>query len=192
MLSLFLSAVFVGLPVKICRQLGRSISRSGGQAVGRLEMRLLLWDGGYFPINLKFGIVGGVRTEGGVFPSHLQVLAGSCQLLHSLQTQIRGHLSFFHHNTASNSIKHQVNETNWKKHLWKKSIRRWNVCASNCSVEIISKFAFCGSVKSTNYISDNFSLILCYSVETYQMNSTEFSHSVRSSLSISFISPTLY
>lgn len=48
-------------------------------------MRLLLWDGGYFPISLKFCVVGGVRTEGGEFPSHFEVWAGSRQLLHSLQ-----------------------------------------------------------------------------------------------------------
>ena len=63
---------FVGLIVK-----------TAGSLLGRLEMRLLLWDGGYFPINLKFSV--SVRTEGGVLPSHFQVRAGSRQLLYSLQ-----------------------------------------------------------------------------------------------------------
>lgn len=172
----------LGFPWRFAGSLvGLSAGGSGGRAAGLLEMRLLLWDGGYFPINLKFGIVGGIRTQGGVFPSHLQVLTGSRQLLHSLQTQIRGRLSFFHHNTASNSIKHQVNEIIWKNPLWKKSIQRWNVRASDWSVDMISKSVyFRGSVKSTNYIFDNFSFILCYSVETYQINSIELSHSAQS------------
>lgn len=58
---------------------------TAGSLVRRLEMRLLLWDGGYFPISLKFCVIGGIRTEGSEFPSHFQVRAGSRQLLYSLQ-----------------------------------------------------------------------------------------------------------
>lgn len=49
-----------------------------------LEMCFLLWDSGYFPVGLEFCVVGSVGAEGGMFPPHFQVLAGSCQLLHSL------------------------------------------------------------------------------------------------------------
>lgn len=62
---------------------GRRLGSPVGAA--RLEMRLLLWDGGYFPVGLEFGVVGGVGAEGSVLPPHLQVLAGSRQLLHSLR-----------------------------------------------------------------------------------------------------------
>lgn len=62
-----------------------------GQA-GPLEMRLLLWDGGYFPVGLEFGVVGSVGAEGGVFPPHFQVFAGSRQLLYSL---LGGHKGLF-------------------------------------------------------------------------------------------------
>ena len=68
-------------------------------------MRLLLWDGGYFPINLEFCVVGSVRTEGGEFPSHFQIFAGSRQFLYSLQREKEktGSLLFSHHNVTSSS-----------------------------------------------------------------------------------------
>lgn len=56
----------------------------GWDQAAPLEMCFLLWDRGYFAVGLEFCVVGSVGAEGGVFPPHFQVLAGSCQLLHSL------------------------------------------------------------------------------------------------------------
>lgn len=55
-----------------------------GGGGGPLEMRLLLWDGGYFAVSLEFCIVGSIGAEVGKFPPHFQVLAGGRQLLHPL------------------------------------------------------------------------------------------------------------
>jgi len=65
--------IFVGLFIKTTSS---SVALSGG----RLEMSLLLWNGGYF-----FCVIGSIWTERSIFPSHFQVWTGSCQLLYSLQ-----------------------------------------------------------------------------------------------------------
>lgn len=56
----------------------------GWDQAAPLEVCFLLWDSGYFAVGLEFCVVGSVGAEGGMFPPHFQVLAGSCQLLHSL------------------------------------------------------------------------------------------------------------
>lgn len=82
----------------------------------RLEVRLLLWDGGYFPIGLEFGVVGGVGAQGGVLPPHLQVLAGSRQLLHSLWKQSKRRQDVISH--IFRSI-HRFSYSRQSRHRWK-------------------------------------------------------------------------
>lgn len=160
------------------RTAGSSVSRSGAQ----LEMRLLLWDGGYFPIDLKFRIVGSIRTEGGELPSHFQVWAGSRQLLYSLQREKIVYLWFSHRSATSNSsiTRMQLMDIiiRFEGTKDKNCIQHWNLCSGNEFVEIcflwqriINHYLICKDIR----LNGPFSFIVFYFFD--QVNRRTLRHS---------------